>query len=288
MSVQAHAWAKRARTGSGTLKAVLVAIADYADANGQAWPSQEQLAEDTEFSVRAVRNAILGLVEAGLVERRERRRKDGTRASDILVLSMGQPLNRHEMPVGGDQPASGSDQPAPRSKQPARGAGLTTFEPSLNHQGNRQLGDASRDMRPDVGGEDEASAADENASLIAGAKADRRRAIERCVALVRANTGRSDQPARALVGHWLGIARDEVAVVLALVEEADGQELADFSSRISRRLQHRREATEPVGRARPPDRPTGLAARLIRQHAQSLTGAYDVETACHRRERPRP
>ncbi len=99
MSVQAHAWAKRAGTGSGTLKAVLVAIADYADANGRAWPSQEQLAEDTEFSVRAVRNAIVSLVEAGA-------RRAGRAASERR-----HPGVRHPGPEYG--PAA----------QPARGAG---------------------------------------------------------------------------------------------------------------------------------------------------------------------
>ena len=261
MSVQAHAWAKRARTGSGTLKAVLVAIADYADANGRAWPSQEQLAEDTEFSVRAVRNAIVSLVEAGLVERVERRRRDGTRASDILVLNMGQPLNRHEVPVDGEQPAPSTDQPAPRSKQPARGAGLTTFEPSLNHQGNRQQCDATRDAHPDADGEDEAG---RNAGLIAKGRADRLALIERGVALICANTSRPEAAARALMGHLLGIARDEAHVVLAAIEDADGRELADFSTRVIARLRQRRdEQDHRPERGRSTDPPRGYAARLI-------------------------
>lgn len=275
MSVQAHAWAKKARTGSGTLKAVLVAIADYADANGRAWPSQEQLAEDTEFSVRAVRNAIVGLVEAGLVDRVERRRKDGTRASDILVLNMGQPRNRHEMPVGGEQPARGSEQPAPRSKQPARGAGLTTFEPSLNHQENRQLCDVTRDAHPDSDGEDEAST---NADLIAKGRVDRLAAIERGVALICANTSRPEGAARSLMGHLLGIARDEVHVVLAAIEDADGRELADFSTRVIARLRQRRDGQDhrpERGRWTEPTR--GYAARLIRLRSELQEGPYDVE-----------
>ncbi|MGN8092833.1 hypothetical protein [Methylobacterium sp. 22177] len=107
----------------------------------------------------------------------------------------------------------------------------------------------------------------------------RRELMTRGIALICANTGRSEHSARGLIGHWLGIAHDEAVVVLGLIEEADGRELADFSSWVERRLQARREAT-----GRRPDRgrpaqpaPTGLAARLIRQHAESLTGAYDVE-----------
>ncbi|XYD08835.1 hypothetical protein R1A27_28505 [Methylobacterium sp. NMS12] len=107
----------------------------------------------------------------------------------------------------------------------------------------------------------------------------RRELMTRGIALICANTGRSEHSARGLIGHWLGIAHDEAVVVLGLIEEADGRELADFSTWIERRLQARREAT-----GRRPDRgrpaqpaPTGLAARLIRQRAESLTGAYDVE-----------
>ncbi|GEM95894.1 hypothetical protein [Methylobacterium radiotolerans] len=107
----------------------------------------------------------------------------------------------------------------------------------------------------------------------------RRELMTRGIALICANTGRSEHSARGLIGHWLGIAHDEAVVVLGLIEEADGRELADFSTWVERRLQARREAT-----GRRPDRgrpvqpaPTGLAARLIRQRAESLTGAYDVE-----------
>ncbi|MBN4095620.1 hypothetical protein [Methylobacterium sp. OT2] len=111
------------------------------------------------------------------------------------------------------------------------------------------------------------------------ARAFRRELLTRGAALICANTGRSQRSALALIGHWLAIAQDEAVVVLGLIEDADGRELADFSSWVDRRLQARREA---MGRR--PDRgrpaqpaPTGLAARLIRQHDASQMGAYDVE-----------
>ncbi len=111
------------------------------------------------------------------------------------------------------------------------------------------------------------------------ARAFRRELLTRGAALICANTGRSQRSALALIGHWLAIAQDEAVVVLGLIEDADGRELADFTSWVDRRLQARREA---MGRR--PDRgrpaqpaPTGLAARLIRQHAASQMGAYDVE-----------
>jgi hypothetical protein len=103
--------------------------------------------------------------------------------------------------------------------------------------------------------------------------------MTRGIGLICANTGRSEHSARGLIGHWLGIAHDEAVVVLGLIEEADGRELADFSTWVERRLQARREATgRRPERGRPAQpAPTGLAARLIRQHAASQMGAYDVE-----------
>ncbi|MFC7664380.1 hypothetical protein ACFQWF_19155 [Methylorubrum suomiense] len=67
--------------------------------------------------------------------------------------------------------------------------------------------------------------------------------------LISANTGRSRRSARALIGHWLGIARDEAAVVLDVIEDADGRELADFSTWVEFRLRRRRQELD-----RPPDR----------------------------------
>ncbi|WP_331316500.1 hypothetical protein [Methylobacterium mesophilicum] len=117
------------------------------------------------------------------------------------------------------------------------------------------------------------------AGAVEQARAFRRELLTRGAALICANTGRSQRSALALIGHWLAIAQDEAVVVLGLIEDADGRELADFTSWVDRRLQARREA---MGRR--PDRgrpvqpaPTGLAARLIRQHAASQMGAYDVE-----------
>lgn len=130
MSLAAISWAKSQKTGSPTLKAVLMAVADYADENGRAWPSQSKLSEDTELSERAVRGALADLAEKGLLQKEARRRADGSRSTDILVI----PCNRQQVPPPRqDVP----EQPAPRSAPPAAGAGLTTFEPPANRQENR-------------------------------------------------------------------------------------------------------------------------------------------------------
>jgi hypothetical protein len=125
MSIAAMAWAKRQKTGSATRKAVLMAIADYADAAGSCWPSQRAIMEETELSERAVRNALAELADAGLLNRVERRRPDGSRASDMLTLNMGEQPAPDAGGGAPDAPGVGHDVPgggAPR-------AGLTTFEP---------------------------------------------------------------------------------------------------------------------------------------------------------------
>lgn len=106
MSVQALAAVFALEIESPTVKLVLLALANHTDADFRCWPSQKTLASLTSLSERAIRNALEVLSERGLIERKERRRPDGSRASDIITLKFLQPA-----------PAAGSDQ------QPARRAG---------------------------------------------------------------------------------------------------------------------------------------------------------------------
>lgn len=82
------AWARGIKTGSATVKAVLLAIANYADEEGICWPSQEQLADDTELSRHSVMRAIDHLEELGLLSRERRHRQDGSRSSDLIMLDL--------------------------------------------------------------------------------------------------------------------------------------------------------------------------------------------------------
>lgn len=131
MSIAAIAWAKKQKCGSGTAKAVLMAVADYADEHGHAWPSQKTISDDTEFTDRSVRTAFQALEESGLLKREERRRPDGSRAPDLIILSMSGGLScapqQPEAPSGGGEGASGGY----RKELPGggeRASGPTTFE----------------------------------------------------------------------------------------------------------------------------------------------------------------
>lgn len=69
MSWQATAWAIKQITGSTRRKALLLALANYADPNGICWPSQERLAGDTEQSVDSIQRHSIALERANLIKR---------------------------------------------------------------------------------------------------------------------------------------------------------------------------------------------------------------------------
>ena len=117
MSWAASAWAKQVRTGNVTAKAVLMALADYADENHQCFPGQVRLAWEVEVSERTVRDTLKYLEAQGLIKR-DRRYVGGTRTSDLYTLAVGsEPLS--EVPAdsagkadltgksGGGLPATG-------------------------------------------------------------------------------------------------------------------------------------------------------------------------------------
>jgi DNA-binding transcriptional MocR family regulator len=88
MSVQAISWALSVKTGSPSAKAVLLAIANYADANGRCWPSQRRIADETEQSIDSVQRRLRDLEKGGFIARERRDRGDGGRASDWIILRM--------------------------------------------------------------------------------------------------------------------------------------------------------------------------------------------------------
>lgn len=121
------AWAIDVRVGDPVLKILLIAIANYANESRRAWPSQSQLAYDTELSERTIRRRLDELKELGLIDI-EHRRKDGRAASSIITLkTTGQ--NGRLTPEQPDTPdiSTGQNQPfQPDTKVAAN-------EPSKNH-----------------------------------------------------------------------------------------------------------------------------------------------------------
>lgn len=80
------AWAAGTTCGSASKKLLLLTLASYADEHWACWPSQVTLAEVTELGERTVRRLLAEMEDDGLLRREERRRADGYRTSDRIIL----------------------------------------------------------------------------------------------------------------------------------------------------------------------------------------------------------
>ena len=88
MSWQATAWAVKQTAGSPSAKLLLLTLANYADADGCCWPSQEVLAADTEQSVDTVQRQLKKLIAAGLTRKVPRAQGAGRWDSRTYFLNM--------------------------------------------------------------------------------------------------------------------------------------------------------------------------------------------------------
>lgn len=126
MSIQAVAWVIEQNVGSPTAKILLFCLANYADGKGECFPSQTTISKEAELSERATRDWLKSLENAKFIERRQRRRCDGTRTSDLFKLCFDRPP---ETP-----PCEPPAKSAGRQKQPADGSTPT----GTTHQTYRQ------------------------------------------------------------------------------------------------------------------------------------------------------
>lgn len=86
MSIYAMVWAYEQEIKNSGAKFTLVTAAQYCNDEGICWVKQATLAQDMSMDRRSVMRHLDGLEKAKLIERVERRRKDGTRASDLIKL----------------------------------------------------------------------------------------------------------------------------------------------------------------------------------------------------------
>lgn len=129
MSVQHMTWAYKQELEPGP-KFVLVTLANFADGTGSCFPGQERLAKMTGFSLRSVRNHVLTLEAAGLIQRSGRRRDDGMKTSDVYQLLMS------PAEVAGEVTAESPAESAPES--PAKPAGKKQESPAESAATHRQ------------------------------------------------------------------------------------------------------------------------------------------------------
>jgi hypothetical protein len=88
MSGQALSWAKDQRAPDSTSKAVLMALADYANQKGEAWPAVRELAGELQLSERTVQRALGKLVTAGLLSRAAQFRSNGSQSTDRYTFPL--------------------------------------------------------------------------------------------------------------------------------------------------------------------------------------------------------
>lgn len=127
MSVQAITAAFAVQGVSPSEKLLLLALANYADASGQCFPSQVTLTHDTGLSERTIRTALGNLKALGLVQIERRNRANGSRTSSKVTLTLPAMVAARDVkPTGKIRQAYRQSSP----NLPANVAPPTTFEPS--------------------------------------------------------------------------------------------------------------------------------------------------------------
>ncbi len=87
MSWQATSWAARQTAGNSGRKALLLLIANAASPDGTTYIGRKTLAVECECRPETVSANIAALENAGLLARHQRRRRNGSRATDFIVLA---------------------------------------------------------------------------------------------------------------------------------------------------------------------------------------------------------
>ena len=89
MSIGALNWAFDCELPNAGMKLTLLALANYANEDGTAYPSQKALSVKTSMDARSIRRHLVSLEEFGLLERDARKRGNGFFTSDFFQLNIG-------------------------------------------------------------------------------------------------------------------------------------------------------------------------------------------------------
>lgn len=66
---------------------VYMYLRDRSDAEGRCWPGIKRIAADLHLSRSTVKRALADLERAGFLTRQERRRENGSRTSNLYIIS---------------------------------------------------------------------------------------------------------------------------------------------------------------------------------------------------------
>jgi hypothetical protein len=132
VSYQASAWAVAQKCESGTEKAILLVLAAYIGADGTCYPGQDTLADQACCSVKSVERALKAFEDRGWIKRTVRRRRDGSRTSDLVSFTAMDHAEEHQPDTVSDSEPTRHPvrtNPTLCPNQPDTMSGLTTFEP---------------------------------------------------------------------------------------------------------------------------------------------------------------
>lgn len=88
MSFEAMAWAAKSECGNSLNKLCLLMLANYANAEGEAYPSYKRLAEMCSCNDRTIMRSIKSLEELGMVKIKPRFTDSGKQTSNTFILCM--------------------------------------------------------------------------------------------------------------------------------------------------------------------------------------------------------
>lgn len=87
MSIQALNWAlAQDQIENSPARFVLLVLSNYADADGNCFPSREHIAKKTALSVSTVQRQLNWLVKKGYIEKQRRRQGDRITSSAYTVV----------------------------------------------------------------------------------------------------------------------------------------------------------------------------------------------------------
>lgn len=89
MSIEALSWAFNLPLPSSGMKLTLLALANYSNEEGEAFPSQKAMAEKTCLCERAIRTHLAMLEELKIITRQARTRANGSYTTDLFKLNIG-------------------------------------------------------------------------------------------------------------------------------------------------------------------------------------------------------
>ena len=232
MSVQAITWALDYAAGSVTEKVLLLVLANYANEFGVSWPSQKTLADQTALGERTVRRVLADMERRGVIRRIVRRRGNGSRQSDMILLAAFE--GRKPAPPGmlddgpdgsendpSDQPANGDNRPMrpldnrpPDPAPPATVAALDTSKILKRTTTARDV--PARAFSESAGDQCTAPAADAEAACLAA-----------CGPGLSASARIAIVTTRPVIAEWLAAGYDLATDILPTLVERTSQTRAD-------------------------------------------------------------